>query len=80
MRRSILIGVGIAGAAFGARRLARGCGSVDFERMIERMPENAPPKWMFTNISAIRQNSDRILTLLETDRESAAESPSRTPA
>ena len=27
--------------------------------MIERMPENAPPKWMFRNISAIRANTDR---------------------
>ena len=29
------------------------------------MPENAPPKWMFTNITAIRANTDRILQVLE---------------
>ncbi|HSD01352.1 MAG TPA: hypothetical protein VLB81_03230 [Gaiellales bacterium] len=68
MRRSLLVGAAVVGAVLGARRLARGCGGVDFERMIDRMPENAPPKWMFTNISAIRRNTDRILELLEDDR------------
>ena len=48
--------------------------------MIERMPENAPPKWMFRNISAIRRNTDQILTLLESDREAVVESPPRTAA
>jgi hypothetical protein len=28
------------------------------------MPGNAPPKWMFRNITAIRENTDRILQLL----------------
>ena len=32
--------------------------------MMERMPENAPPKWMFRNITAIRENAERILQLL----------------
>ena len=68
MRRSLVVGAGVVGAVLGARRLARGCGGVDFERMIDRMPENAPPKWMFTNISTIRRNTDRILELLEDDR------------
>jgi hypothetical protein len=38
--------------------------------MIERMPDGAPPKWMFRNISAIRENTDRILRLLEDERRS----------
>ena len=29
------------------------------------MPDNAPPKWAFQNISAIRENTDRILELLD---------------
>lgn len=81
MRRSLLVGVGIVGtvgAVLGARRLARGCGSIDFERKLERMPENSPRKWMFTNIRAIRRNTDRILTMLEADREPVAEAPPRT--
>lgn len=31
------------------------------------MPENAPPKWMFRNISAIRENTEGILQLLESE-------------
>jgi hypothetical protein len=40
--------------------------------MIDRMPENAPPKWMFRNISAIRANTERILELLQAERPPAA--------
>ena len=29
------------------------------------MPDNAPPKWMFNNISEIRNNTERIIELLE---------------
>ena len=29
-----------------------------------RCPANAPPKWIFRNITAIRENTDRILQLL----------------
>lgn len=36
--------------------------------MLEHMPEDAPPKWMFRNISAIRENTERILQLLESER------------
>jgi hypothetical protein len=59
-----------AGAAILAKRRASGRGP-DFERLIERMPENAPPKWLFRNISAIRENTERILQLLESGRTSA---------
>ena len=34
-------------------------------RMVERMPDNAPPKWVFNNVSAIRENTERILEVLE---------------
>jgi hypothetical protein len=67
MKRSVMVGAAALGVALCARRVARGCGGFDFEQMIERMPENAPPKWMFRNISAIRANSERILELLETE-------------
>lgn len=55
--------------------------------MIQRMPENAPPKWMFRNISAIRKytergrrNTERILELLESERAEAADRPTRAAA
>ncbi len=46
--------------------------------MLERMPDTAPPKWMFRNIGAIRENTDRILELLEDNRVPLpAEEPGR---
>jgi hypothetical protein len=57
--------VAAAGAAFLAKRLMSRDGGNDFEQMIERMPENAPPRWVFDNVTAIRKNTERILELLE---------------
>ena len=72
MRRLLLVGAAGLGAALVARRVARGLGGFDFEQMVERMPENAPPKWMFRNVSTIRENTERILELLETERSPAS--------
>lgn len=72
MKKLLIGGAVITGAAFLARRCVSSCAGVDFERLIERMPENAPPKWMFRNISAIRENTERILQLLEDARPVAA--------
>jgi len=80
MRRLVLIGIAALGAALLGSRVARGCGSFDFEKMIERMPENAPPKWVFRNISAIRNNTERILEVLEAERPPAAGEQVRTAA
>ena len=66
--KKALIAVGaIAGIALLARRFSSHCSGMDFGQMIERMPDTAPPKWMFNNISVIRSNTDRILELLETE-------------
>lgn len=35
---------------------------------MESMPEDFPPVVLFNNVTAIRENSDRILELLEKDR------------
>ena len=51
-----------------AKRFGPGMKSMDWEKRLERMPENAPPKWMFRNITAIRENTDQILELLDRDR------------
>ena len=72
MKRPLLIACGVAGVALCARRAARGHCGVDFERMIERMPDDAPPKWMYRNISAIRENTERILELIQAERTPAA--------
>ena len=73
MKRSLLVGAAVVGAAVRARTSVRARGGFDFERMIERMPENAPPKWMFRNISAIRANTERILELLTTEPGAVAD-------
>jgi hypothetical protein len=80
MKRLLLVGAAVVGAGVCARRCARGHGGFDFERMIERMPENAPPKWMFRNISAIRDNTERILQLLEQEPAVPTDRPVRTGA
>ncbi len=35
------------------------------DRKFEEAPEDFPPKWMYLNISAIREQNERILQLLE---------------
>jgi hypothetical protein len=75
MRRLLIVGCVVTGAAFVAKRLASSSGGPNFERMIDRMPEDAPPKWIFRNVSEIRENTERILQLLEKER--ASDGPSR---
>lgn len=65
MNKLLIIGGVLIGAALVARPLARKVGDFDMAACIEAMPDTAPPKWMFTNITAIRQNTDRILEVLE---------------
>ncbi len=48
-----------------ARRVASELGNVDWEQRFKALPDNAPPKWMFRNISEIHDNTERILTLVE---------------
>ena len=67
--KKLLIAGGVVAAAGGAGALARrkmaSGGGRDFAQWVERMPDNAPPKWVFTNVSAIRENTERILQMLE---------------
>jgi hypothetical protein len=67
MKKLLIVGAAVTGAAFVAKRFASSSAGVDFGRLVERMPEDAPPKWIFRNISAIRENTDRILQLLESE-------------
>jgi hypothetical protein len=40
---------------------------------MDAMPEDFPPVVMFNNVAAIRENSERMLELLERDRSSTEE-------
>ena len=77
MRRLLVIGGALTGAALVARSLARKVGNFDMAACIEAMPDTAPPKWMFTNITTIRQNTERILEILDAapapDQENSTE-------
>ncbi len=61
----------IAGAALAAHYLAPKMGDMCermsgmCERVFEKLPDTFPPKWMYLNITAIREQNDRILALLE---------------
>jgi len=54
----------IAGAVVLAKHfgpeLRRACG-----RVFEKLPDEFPPKWMYLNITAIREQNERIIHLLE---------------
>ena len=69
MSKALIAGAVVIGAVVLAKRHALSRDGFDIERFVERMPDNAPPKWMFQNITSIRQNTDRILELLDSERK-----------
>jgi hypothetical protein len=81
MKKLLIAGGAVTGAALLARRRAASRG-LDFGQIVERMPENAPPKWVFSNVSAIREdtkrireNTERILQRLEGQQTAAGTDP-----
>ena len=65
MRKWLIFAAVLCGMGFLMKRLAPQAGKIDWEKKLAAMPDNAPPKWMFGNITAIRDNTDRILDLLQ---------------
>lgn len=59
MITAVLVAIGVAAKRFGPR-----FETIDWEKRFESLPDNAPPKWMFRNISEIHDNTERILELL----------------
>jgi hypothetical protein len=49
------------------RHKAKG-GCIDIEQMIQKMPEGAPPRWAYENVTAVRKNTERIIELLEAEK------------
>ena len=60
----------VIGAVVVVKRRALSRDGFDIQTFVARMPDNAPPKWAFNNITAIRENTDRILEFLERDQKS----------
>ncbi len=71
MRRLVVAVVAIVGTVVPAKRFIPKFENIDWERRFAAMPDNAPPKWMFRNISEIHDNTQRILDLLEESSEDA---------
>ena len=72
MKKACVIVATVAGGALLAKALASGVGTTDFAERIAAMPDTAPPKWIFTNVTAIRSNTERILALLDEQRPTSA--------
>jgi hypothetical protein len=76
MKKAYVIVATVAGGALLVRALRSGVGKTDIGERIAAMPDTSPPKWIYTNVTAIRANTDRILALLEEQRPaSPGESP-----
>ena len=78
MKKVLIVAAALVGVGVLARRFGPKVADIDREKRFEAMPNNAPPKWMFRNITAIRENTDRILELLESGRSGPA--PQAPPA
>ena len=65
MKKAVAVAAVLVGLAMLARRFGPKMRAIDWEKRVEAMPGNTRPKWMFRNITAIRENTDRILGLLE---------------
>ena len=67
---AVVVGVGVI-----VKRFAPHLDQIDWEQKFGAMPDNAPPKWMFNNIRAIRDNTERIIELLEGETARAGSEP-----
>ena len=62
MKRSAVLIPIVVVAVLLAKRLGP---RIDFASRIAAMPDSAPPKWIFDNVTAIRANTDRVPDLLQ---------------
>jgi hypothetical protein len=79
MKKACVIVATVAGGTLLAKVLASRVGKTDFAERIAAMPDTSPPKWIFTNVTAIRENTDRILALLDEQRPTSAGEPLAPP-
>lgn len=79
MKKAFIVAAVLAVVGVLARRFGPKMSAINWEERLEAMPDNAPPKWMFRNITAIRENTDRILQLLESGQPEPARDASPSP-
>ena len=70
MKKLIVVAI-VAGIALVVLR-SRGERAGGVQGLLERLPDDSPPKWMFANIAAIRENTDRILERLPSEAVSSS--------
>jgi hypothetical protein len=75
MKKAWVIAAVVAGLALLAKALGSQVGKADIGERIAAMPDTSPPKWIYTNVTAIRANTDRILALLEAQGPTSAGEP-----
>ena len=63
--------VGMLGGGVLLMRLIGPKLSKRMDRMFEDAPDDFPPKWMYVNITAIRENTERILEALAHEQSDA---------
>ena len=68
MKNALVLAAVFVGLAGLRKLLGSRLQNIDWEKRIASLPDNAPPKWMFRNVTAIRENTERILRLLESER------------
>ncbi len=73
MKKVFVVAVVLSGLVVMAKRLGSRMHGMDWEKWFDRMPENAPPKWMARNITEIRRDTRRIRYLLEHERRGTGE-------
>ena len=79
MKKALVLAAVLAGLAALGRLLGSRMQNIDWEKRLAALPDNAPPKWMFRNVTAIRENTERILRLLDSERSGSTQ-PASTPS
>jgi hypothetical protein len=64
MRKTAIIGLLAVAAVLIARSIRHRFAGLDWQRVIDQMPDDAPPKSMVDDVSEIRRNTERILESL----------------
>src|SRR5512144_2053118 len=59
MTKALVLAAVLAGLSGLGRLLGSRVQNIDWEKRIAALPDNAPPKWMFRNVTAIRENTPR---------------------
>jgi hypothetical protein len=75
MKKIVIAAAVLIVIAFLAKRFAPKVADIDWEQRFAAMPDNAPRKWMFRNMSEIHDNTERILALLDGSAETSDSQP-----